>query len=287
MIIAIASGKGGTGKTTVSTNLACLLSSTHRVQYLDCDVEEPNGHIFLKPEIEKVASVTTPVPVIDEEKCTACGKCKNICRYNAIAIFGETVLTFPELCHGCGGCSLVCPTGAVSETQREVGIIEEGDAGGIRFVHGKLNVGEVLSPLVIKHVKEHIDSDSIAIIDAPPGTSCPVVEAVKGTDYVVLVTEPTPFGLNDLKLAVNMLGALGLPFGVVVNRADAGNNAVFDYCRTEHIDILMKIPEDRRIAQAYSRGEMAINTIPECRALYAELIKKIKGLQDEYCRNRK
>ncbi|MCE5323700.1 ATP-binding protein [bacterium] len=285
MIIAVASGKGGTGKTTVSTNLALALSSTHRVQYLDCDVEEPNGHIFLKPQIESTAVVTTPVPVIDESKCTVCGKCKDICRYNAIVLLGKSVLTFPELCHGCGGCSLVCPTGALIETQREIGFIEQGRAGDIMFVNGMLNIGEVLSPLVIKYVKERIDDDSIAIIDVPPGTSCPVVEAVKGTDYVVLVTEPTPFGVNDLKLAVDMLKALNLPFGVVVNRADAGDEAVFDYCRGESIEILMKIPDDRRIAQAYSRGEMAVCAVPECRAQFTDLAAAIKGKFDEYCGN--
>lgn len=277
LIIAVASGKGGTGKTTIATNLASVIAkSGGEVTYLDCDVEEPNGHIFLKPEIEMTTVVTTPVPVVDESKCTACGKCRDICQYSAIILLGDTVLTFPNLCHGCGGCMLVCPTGAISESGREVGVIEEGASGRVRFVHGKLRVGEAMSPPLIRRVKERITGDGISIIDAPPGTSCPVIQSVKGADFVLLVTEPTPFGLNDLKLAVEMLKVLQLPFGVVVNRSDMGDNAVFDYCRGESIRILLEIPDDRRIAEAYSRGILATNTLPAYQARFMDLIKSIR-----------
>ncbi len=274
--IAVASGKGGTGKTTVATNLAHVASMQGLdVTYLDCDVEEPNGHIFLKPKIEKTFSVCVSVPAIDQSKCTACGKCKDICHYSAIALLAKTVLTFPNLCHGCGGCMLVCPTGAISETKREVGTIEQGAAGAVRFVHGKLRIGEAMSPPLIREVKKQIPSGGLSIIDAPPGTSCPVIQSVRGADYVILVTEPTPFGLNDLKLAVDMLRVLDLPFGVVVNRADMGDEAVFDYCTSQSIDMLAKIPDDRRIAEAYSKGQLATQALPEYKDVFTSLLKGI------------
>lgn len=275
-IIAVASGKGGTGKTTIATNLAHVASTQEiDVTYLDCDVEEPNGHIFLKPRIEKATPVSVSVPVVDEDKCTACGKCREICQYSAIVLLGKTVLTFPNLCHGCGGCMLVCPTGAISETGREVGFVEEGTAGDVRFVHGKLRVGEAMSPPLIREVRKRISSDGLSIIDAPPGTSCPVIQSVRGVDYVLLVTEPTPFGLNDLKLAVEMLRVMKLPFGVVVNRADMGDNAVFDYCGSQSINVLLRIPDDRRIAEAYSRGQLAVEALPEYAVMFESLLKEV------------
>lgn len=277
LVVAIASGKGGTGKTTVATNLAWVLAeSGEDVTYLDCDVEEPNGHIFLKPKIEKTVTVTTPVPLVDESKCTACGECRDICQYSAIILLKDTVLTFPNLCHGCGGCELVCPTGAITESGREVGIIEEGVSGGVRFVAGKLRVGEAMSPPLIRRVKEMIPRDGISIIDAPPGTSCPVIQSVKNVDFVVLVTEPTPFGLYDLRLAVDMLRALGIPFGVVVNRAGMGDGSVFDYCRDEDIRVLLEIPDDRRIAEAYSRGVLAVDVLPEYRLGFTVLVSNVR-----------
>lgn len=280
MIVAIASGKGGTGKTTVATNLAQVaVDQGLKVSYLDYDVEEPNGHIFLKPKLTQKISVSVPVPVVDEDKCTACGKCKEICQYGAIAVLGKTVITFPNLCHGCGGCTLVCPTGAITEAGREVGIVEEGTAGDIRFVHGRLRIGEAMSPPLIREVKKRAHEQEVTIIDAPPGTSCPVIQSVRGTNYVVLVTEPTPFGLNDLKLAVDMLRVLKLQFGVVINRADIGDQAVFDYCANESIEVLLQIPDDRRIAEAYSRGQIAIQALPEYARLFVSLLKRVTNAQ--------
>jgi MinD superfamily P-loop ATPase len=278
MILAIASGKGGTGKTTVATNLARVAADQGiEVSYLDCDVEEPNGHIFLKPEIDTISPVTVPAPVVDEQKCTACGDCAQICQYNAIALLGETVLVFENICHGCGGCMMVCPVAAISEGGREVGVVEEGHAGGIRFVHGRLRVGEAMSPPLIREVKKRIPSKGLAIIDSPPGTSCPVIQSVRGADFVLLVTEPTPFGLHDLELAVEMLRVLKLPFGVVVNRADMGNEAVFDYCSSQSIDVLLRVPDDRRIAEAYSRGQLATEALPEYAETFASLLGQING----------
>jgi MinD superfamily P-loop ATPase len=276
VILAVASGKGGTGKTTIATNLAVTLARrAERVCYVDCDVEEPNGHIFLKPDISLSKPVGVPVPEVDESKCTGCGKCGEICQYSAIVCLYKTVLTFSELCHGCGGCTYVCPEGAISEVPREVGIVEEGAADGVRFVHGRLRIGEAMSPPLIREVKRRIPIDGIAIVDAPPGTSCPVIEALKGADYVVLVTEPTPFGLNDLELAVGMVRELGLPMGVVINRSDVGDDRVKDYCEQESIDVLAEIPVDRKVAEAYSRGEMAVDAVPGLDQLFEDVFQFI------------
>jgi len=198
MIIAIASGKGGTGKTLVATSLALSLKDKERVQLLDCDVEEPNDHVLLKPTITHSELVVIPVPEVDEGKCTYCGKCAEVCAFNAIAVLGEHVLVFPELCHGCGACSYLCPEGAISEKAKEIGVVESGNSDGIAFAHGKLAIGEAMSVPVIRRVKEDARHQDTVIIDVPPGTSCPVVESIKDSDFCLLVTEPTPFGLNDL-----------------------------------------------------------------------------------------
>jgi len=226
MIISIASGKGGTGKTLVATSLALSLKDKHKVQLLDCDVEEPNDHIFLKPVITRSEAVCIQTPKVDEEKCTYCGKCAEVCAYNAIAVFPGHVLVFPELCHGCGACSYLCPEKAVSEEGREIGVVEQGHAEGMEFAQGKLNVGEAMATPVIRKVKEQINHDGITIIDASPGTSCPVVEATKDSDFCLLVTEPTPFGLNDLVLAVEMVRELNIPLAVVLNRAGVGRSVL-------------------------------------------------------------
>ena len=274
-VIAIASGKGGTGKTTVAVHLAATLATRGRaVQYLDCDVEEPNGHLFLKPAIEASESVGIPVPTVDAALCIACGKCAEVCEFNAIAMLKKP-LVFPELCHGCGACMLVCPVGAIREEPRVIGAVESGRAGDIGFVQGRLNVGEPMSPPLIRAVKAKRNPDAIALLDAPPGTSCPVVTTVRGADLVLLVTEPTPFGLHDLSLAVATLRPMGLPLGVVVNRAD-GDPRVQDYCRDKDIPLLSELPDDRRVAETYARGELLFDRLPEWRGFFAALWYQIE-----------
>jgi MinD superfamily P-loop ATPase len=284
MIISVASGKGGTGKTTVAVNLALVLSN---VQFLDCDVEEPNAHLFLKPDVKDRKVATIPIPQVDESKCDYCGRCRDICAYNAIAVLapGENVkkgsiMIFPHLCHACGGCSLLCPQEAIKEIQKEIGIIEIGNCGDIQFVHGRLNIGEIMSPPLIKQVKDYINPIRTVIIDAPPGTSCPVIASVKGSDFCILVTEPTPFGLNDLILAVEVLRKLGVPFGVVVNRSDIGDDKVDLFCQENKIPILMRIPFDKEIAFLYSKGIPIIKEKKEYIEKFQEmfnLINSVKG----------
>ena len=272
MNIAVASGKGGTGKTTIATNLAAAVSRTGlEVQYLDCDVEEPNGHIFLKPKIGHRDEVTVGVPDVDAEKCIGCGRCAELCQYSAITCVKGKVLVFEELCHSCGGCMAVCPEQAITETQRTIGIAEFGTSNGIEFGHGKLNIGAIQTPALIKYVKQRARADTLTILDVPPGTSCPVIEAIRNTDFVLLVTEPTPFGLNDLELAVGMVRALKQPFAVAINRSDIGDDGVLQYCQREGIDILIDIPNDRKIAEAYSRGVMMIDATPEYRPKFLQL----------------
>ena len=277
--IAIASGKGGTGKTTFATNLAVVLAEEGgRVAYLDCDVEEPNGHLFLRPSIRHNRQVTIPVPRVDESKCTSCGACGAACRHSAILLLKDTVLTFPKLCHGCGGCALACPSGAISEVPRSIGVVEEGMSGPVAFLQGRLDIGEAMAPPVIKAVIHTAPQNRTLIMDAPPGTSCPVIECVRSADVVLLVTEPTPFGLGDLMLAVEMVRALGLPFGVAVNRVGIGDRGVFDYCREEGIPVLLEMPDDRRVAEAYSRGDLAMTVLPLLRFLFTELLEGLSEL---------
>lgn len=277
MRIAIASGKGGTGKTTVAVNLASVLAELgQKVQYLDCDVEEPNGHIFLTPQITATETVGIPVPVVDETKCTGCRQCADACQYHAIAVLNK-VLVFAELCHGCGGCRLACPEGAIQEKDRTIGVVETGHAGSVAFVQGRLNVGEPMAPPLIRAVKKKAIQDGVAILDAPPGTSCPVVATIRDADFVLLVTEPTPFGLNDLRLAVEMIRPLGLRYGVVVNRADASDRRVQDFCGAESIPLLQEFPDDRRVAEAYSRGQLAISALPEWRTRFMDLWNHVAG----------
>jgi len=258
MKIAVASGKGGTGKTTVATNLAFVASQEgRRVAYLDCDVEEPNGAIFMKPQIQEDRAVGAAVPKVNLDTCTGCGQCGKICQYSAIVSVNKQVLTFPELCHGCAGCWLVCPVGAISEDTREIGRLQAGPAGTVQFVQGLLNIGQVMSPPLIRAVKEAAPKADLTIVDCPPGTSCPVIEAIRGADYVLLVTEPTPFGLNDLKLAVETVRKLKMPFGAVINRADSGDQQTRRFCNRCQVPILAEIPDVREVAEAYSRGTLA------------------------------
>jgi MinD superfamily P-loop ATPase len=276
MIISIASGKGGTGKTTVATNLAVSLGSD--VQLLDCDVEAPNAHLFINPVIELNKKVYTPVPQIDEEKCNFCKKCAEICRFKAIAVIKEIVLTFPELCHSCGGCVEVCPEKAITETGRELGVIEIGHRNNLAFAHGRLRIGEAMSPPLIREVRSYTRSNQLTIIDAPPGTSCPVIAAMKGADFVLMVTEPTPFGLHDLKLAVEAVKLLEIPRGLVINRSDIGNDGVQTYAKMENLPILMEIPFDRRIAEIYSRGKLIVEEMPEWKEKFIELYRQIEEI---------
>ncbi|MDY6790080.1 MAG: ATP-binding protein [Thermodesulfobacteriota bacterium] len=278
MIISIASGKGGTGKTTVATNLAVSLGSD--VQILDCDVEEPNAHLFIQPTFEETKTITTPVPEVDMDKCTLCGECGEICQFKAIVVIAETVLSFPELCHSCGGCMEVCPVKAITETKRELGVIETGHRNGLEFIHGKLRIGEAMSPPMIRKVREYTRPEILTIIDAPPGTSCPVIASMKDADFVLLVTEPTPFGLHDLELAVEAVKILGIPHGLVINRSDMGDDKVEKYAKEKNVPILMEIPFDRRIAEAYSRGKMIVEAMPEYKDRFSELYLRIKKIVD-------
>ena len=287
MIISIASGKGGTGKTLVATSLSLSLKDKHRVQLLDCDVEEPNDHIFLKPVITRKQAVCIQVPKVDEKKCTYCGECAKACVYNAIAVLPERVLVFPELCHGCGACSYLCPEKAISEEGREIGFVEQGQADGIEFVQGRLNVGEAMPTPVIRQVKKQANPDGVVIIDVPPGTSCPVVESIRDSHFCLLVTEPTPFGLNDLVLAVETVRELNIPLAVVLNRAGVGDKKVEAYCRKENIPILLTIPMDTEIARLYSEGVTLAEGMPELREMFIGLWDKIRGRVDEGARSLK
>ncbi|WP_309493656.1 ATP-binding protein [Candidatus Hecatella orcuttiae] len=274
MNIAVASGKGGTGKTTVAVNLALSLEN---VQLLDCDVEEPNVHIFLNPQVNGVRNVYIPVPKVDEKLCDYCGKCSEFCEFHAIAVIAKKILVFPKLCHGCGGCFLVCPKGTISEKKRKIGVVKKGTAAkNIEIVYGELNVGEPMSKPVIREVRREKDPGKITIIDAPPGTACPVIASVYGSDYCILVTDPTPFGLHDLKLMVDVLRKISIPLGIVVNRSGIGDEKLYEYCEKEKIPILLEIPFKRRIAELYSRGIPFITEMPEWKSRFLALFENIR-----------
>lgn len=273
MIVAIASGKGGTGKTTLAVNLAAVIGKG--VRLLDCDVEEPNAHIFLRPEITGREPACIPVPAVDHTLCTACGKCAEACQFKAIAAMKSKPLIFEELCHGCGGCIRACPSRAISEKLRPIGVVEMGEVRGIQWVQGKLNVGEAMAPPLIREVKKHAGGEGLTLIDCPPGTSCPVIAAMRGADRAILVTEPTLFGLHDLTLAVETVRQTGLPFGVVINRADVGDGRVVDYCEAEGIEILAQIPESRDFAEAYAHGNLICEVSPDFRAIMQALADRL------------
>jgi len=273
LILTVASGKGGTGKTTVAVNMALSLEN---VQLLDCDVEEPNSHILLQPKINETEPVYTKVPVVSEELCDYCGKCSKFCAYNALFVAPKTVMVFPELCHSCGGCTLVCPKNAITEKERQIGAIKKGEAKGVEIVYGELNVGEAMAVPLIRAVKNQMKSNKNVVIDAPPGTACSLVASVHKTDYCILVTEPTPFGLHDLKITVQVLKDLGVPMGVVINRAGLGDRKVYEYCEKEKIPVLLEIPFSKKIAELYSRGVPFVAEMPEWKEKFLEVRDDIK-----------
>ncbi|WP_285906348.1 ATP-binding protein [Pseudodesulfovibrio pelocollis] len=280
MIYAIASGKGGTGKTTVASSLVSLWDGP--VTAVDLDVEEPNLHLFLKPEIHRTDPAYIEIPEADESKCTLCRACSTLCQFKAITVMGQTLLIFPEMCHGCGGCLTVCPEGALTPGRRQLGEICHGRAGNVRFIMGRLRVGEAMSPPLMRQVKA-LFADMVAeddkadiIVDAPPGVSCPAVSAVIDADCVVLVTEPTPFGLHDFKLAWEAFSPFGIPMGAVINRAGIGDDSVQRFCADKGIPIWAEIPFDRAVAEAYSRGEVVARAVAPLRGTFRQLRRNMR-----------
>jgi MinD superfamily P-loop ATPase len=297
MRIAVASGKGGTGKTTVATSLALSLNAgvegalpesvSLPPLFLDCDVEAPNAHLFLKPVFEQRQEVGIQIPQVDEARCTHCGRCAEVCQYHAIAVLGKKVLVFPQLCHGCGSCSWICPEGAISETLDGIGTLERGPTpSGVDFARGVLDIGEPMAVPVIRQLKRWANPkpEQVVIVDASPGASCPVVEAVRGADFLLLVTEPTPFGLHDLKLAVELARELQIPAGVVLNRCeddspDGCYSAIVEvYCREQGLPILLRIPFEREIAEGIARGKTLVEIHPEVGDRFHQMFAQIAVL---------
>lgn len=281
MIVSVASGKGGTGKTTVSASLATLWDGP--LVAVDLDVEEPNLHLFLHPIEEGSELAHLEIPVFDRSRCTYCGACSELCQFKAISVMGELLLTFPEMCHGCGGCIAICPEKALSPGARELGKISWGRAGKSRFLMGRLRVGEAMSPPFMRLVKAKLNgmiatSPSDAIIDAPPGVSCPAVSAVIDSDVILLVTEPTPFGFYDFQLAWEAFTPLDKPMGAVVNRAGVGNDDIYRFCRDKRLPILAEIPFDRAIAEAYARGRVIADVSPSLAEIFVSLRDKVRAL---------
>ena len=275
MRIVVASGKGGTGKTTIAVNLALSLFEREPGQFLDCDVEEPNAHIFLKPRIEHVTSMEKLLPTVNDALCTHCGDCAKACEFNAIAVIGKKVLVYNELCHGCGLCRMVCPTDAISEVPHELGVIESGTARLAPFSHGRLNIGEAMATPIIQKLKQTIIPDRLVVLDAPPGTGCPTIAALHGADLALLVTEPTPFGLHDLAAAVGVARTLNVPVAAIINRDGVGDDRVEAYCRQEGIPIVMKIPFDREIASLYAAGIPLVDAVPSWKERFGALYDRL------------
>ncbi len=279
--LAVASGKGGTGKTTVATSLAMALARAGAgagapVTFVDADVEAPNGHLFLRPRLERELPVELLVPRIDPERCTRCGQCVAFCQFSALVDLGADILFFAELCHACGGCRRVCPEAAICEHGRRIGTVEEGQAGPVRFISGRLDIGQPLAPPVIRAAQQRLPAGGVVVVDAPPGTACAAVQATAGADFVLLVAEPTPFGLHDLELAAQMVRKLGAPGAVVANRADDGMPALRAWCAAQGLEVIMEIPDDRRIAAACARGQLLVDVFPEYAGRFLEMFGQIE-----------
>jgi len=275
MIISIASGKGGTGKTTIST--AICMAYDKDVTFLDCDVEEPNSHLFIQPELTIRKTATVKIPKVYEDVCSGCGKCKTACRFNAIIIMNRKAIIYPELCHSCGGCLIICPKNAITEMANPIGEIISGKIGDIHYYEGVLKISQAMSPPLIKLVKANISKINMTIIDCPPGTSCPMATAIKGSDYVILIAEPTIFGLNDLILAVETIRIMNIKIGVIINKAENNDFLIEEYCKQENIEVLLKIPNERKIAVAYSNGLSIFTELPELKEKLKNMINKIEA----------
>ena len=278
--IAVASGKGGTGKTTIATSLALSLNRPD-VLFMDCDVEGPNAQIYLEPDFQQHHEVGILLPQIDKTRCTYCGRCAEVCQFHAIVVIGSQTLVFPELCHGCGSCTLVCPEDAITEKLDVIGVVESGlSSSGFPFVRGVMNVGEPMAVPIIRQMNKWVASNDpeIIISDSPPGTSCPVVESLKNVDFVLLVSESTPFGLHDLTLAFQMVQELGMPCGVVINREGIGNASVEEFCHEHNLPILMRLPFSRQIAEVLAQGQPLVNAFPEYHPVFHDLYQRVLDL---------
>jgi len=281
MKIAVASGKGGTGKTTVAAALARSLAAIMPTACWDCDVEAPNTHLFLKPALEQAAEAVILIPKIDPQKCTLCSKCVEVCQFHALAAVGKTIMVFPQLCHGCGSCTWNCPEGAISELPHPIGVLEQGDtADGIRFLRGVLTISEPMGTPIIRQLKrlEKPSQGQVVILDAPPGASCSVVETLRGSQYVLLVAEPTPFGLHDLKQMVSITEEMGIPAGIIINRSRQPFEPLLQFCAEKSLPVLMEIPYDRHIAEGLAQGFSLETIYPEYVALFQALYERITGL---------
>lgn len=282
MRITVASGKGGTGKTTIATSLVLSLTELGTLPiFLDGDVEAPNAHLFLHPDFEKRQEVAIQIPQVDESKCISCGRCAEVCQYHAVVMMGKKTLVFPQLCHGCGSCARVCPEQAIQETPQTIGVLECGPArSGILFAQGVLNIGEPMAVPVIRQLKRWLEPrpGQFEILDAPPGTSCPVVESMRGADFILLVTEPTPFGLHDLRLAVEVAHELNIPVGVVINRDGLGDDHIDEFCRSAQIPILMRVPFERVIAEGVAQGKTLMDIHPQYFSSFRQLLREVAAV---------